>query len=71
MKRSLISLFILGISLTTSGCATNAELRRVRTETQEARRTADQALTIAQEANRRSEHTEEMLDRGFRHGMRK
>jgi hypothetical protein len=37
----------------------------------EARRTADRALTIAEDANRRSERSEEMLNRGFRQSMRK
>ncbi|MFO0416269.1 MAG: alanine-zipper protein [Pseudomonadota bacterium] len=72
MRRSLLLIPLLAIaSMSSSGCATNSELRRVRTEAQEARRTADQALTLAQEANRRSEKTEEMVYRGFRHGMRK
>lgn len=58
-----------GISLT--GCATNSELAKVQTEAREARQTADQALSLAQDANRRSERTEEMVDRSFKRSMRK
>jgi hypothetical protein len=53
------------------GCASNSELAKVRTEAHDAQRTADQALTVAQEANSRSQRTEEMVNRGFRHSMRK
>lgn len=61
----------LGIAAISSGCASNSYVAKVETEAREARRTADHALTVAQEANNRSMRTEEMLDRGFRHGMRK
>lgn len=54
-----------------SGCATHSELAKVQTEAREAKQTADQALSVAQEANRRSEHTEEMASRSFKHSMRK
>jgi hypothetical protein len=54
-----------------TGCASNSELRRVRDEAHSAQRVADQALTVAQEANTRSLRTEEMVDRSFRHTMRK
>jgi len=53
------------------GCASNSELAKVRTEAHDAQRAADQALTVAQEANSRSQRTEEMVNRGFRHSMRK
>jgi hypothetical protein len=61
--------FVFAIFAT--GCASNSELAKVRTEATEARRVADNALTVAQEANRRSEQTEEMVHRSFRHSMRK
>lgn len=54
-----------------SGCATNSELAKVRDEARDAHRVADQALTTSQEANSRSIRTEEMVNRGFRHSMRK
>jgi hypothetical protein len=54
-----------------SGCATNSELAKVQTEARDARSTADQALAMAQEANKRSERTEEMLHRSYKHSMRK
>lgn len=54
-----------------TGCATNSHLAKVESEAREARRTADHALTIAQEANNRSMRTEEMVDRSFRHSLRK
>jgi hypothetical protein len=54
-----------------SGCATNAELRRVRAEVHETRHTAEQALETAKEANRRAERTEEMMHRSFKHSMKK
>jgi len=59
------------LSTVASGCATRSEVATVRTEAMEARRTADRALTIAEDANRRSERSEEMLNRGFRQSMRK
>lgn len=65
-----LSTGILFLTLST-GCATNSKLAEVRSEAREAQRTAEHALTLAQEANNRSMRTEEMLDRGFKHGMRK
>jgi hypothetical protein len=59
------------ITLTSTGCASNSELARVRTEAMEARRVADHALNEAQEANRRSERAEDMVNRSFKHSMRK
>lgn len=54
-----------------TGCATNSELAKVQTEAREARQTADHALSVAQDANRRSERVEEMVDRSFKRSMRK
>lgn len=59
------------VGILASGCATNSELAKVQTEARDARSTADQALAMAQEANRRSERTEEMLHRSYKHSMRK
>ena len=56
---------------TSMGCATNSELAKVQTEARDAHRTADQALSTAQEANARSQRTEEMLNRSYKHSMRK
>ena len=64
-----VAVAISAISVT--GCATHSEVNTVRNEVTETRRVADRALTIAEEANRRSERNEEMLNRGFRHSMRK
>ena len=58
-------------TLTFTGCATRSEVAQVRKEAQEALRNADKALVLAQEANGRSVHTEEMVERSFRHSMRK
>jgi len=71
IKSLFLFLPLVTLSLVASGCATRSEVAIVRTEAMEARRIADRALTIAEEANRRSERTEEMLDRSFRHTMRK
>lgn len=71
IKSLFLSLPFVTLSLVASGCATRSEVATVRTEAMEARRTADRALTIAEEANRRSERAEEMLNRSFRHSMRK
>jgi hypothetical protein len=68
-KSAAISIIVTSIAA--SGCATHSELNTVRNDVIEARRVADRALTIAEEANRRSERHEEMLNRGFRHSMRK
>ena len=82
MRLSLVSrsFFItLTIShLALSGCASSSRVTEVRAEAADAQRTADlalssaqQALNTAREANDRSYRTEEMLDRGFRRSMRK
>ncbi|MFN4894842.1 MAG: hypothetical protein ACK5GN_14650 [Pseudomonadota bacterium] len=73
MKSPSITLtFALALSATIStGCATRSEVAAIRTDVMEARRSADRALTIAEESNRRSERTEEMINRSFRLGMRK
>lgn len=71
-KLRALSYLAGAIMLTAStGCATNSELAKVRTEVHDAQRTADQALSTAQEANARSQRTEEMLNRSYRHSMRK
>ncbi len=62
-----LALLVIG----STGCATHSEVAAVRDNAIEARRTADRALTIAEEANRRSERTEEMVNRSYRHSMRK
>lgn len=63
---------IFAIALATlTGCATHSEVAQVRNEAQEALRNADKAMVLAQEANARSVHTEEMVERSFRHSMRK
>jgi hypothetical protein len=62
---------LLCLVATNTGCATNSELAKVQTEAREARQTADHALSLSQEANRRSERTEEMLSRSYKHSMRK
>jgi hypothetical protein len=72
MKREFSFATILTIAaITFSGCATRSEVAQVRSEAQEALRNADKALVVAQEANARSIHSEEMLERSFRHSMRK
>jgi len=68
-KIAALTVALATISIT--GCATHSEVNTVRNEVTETRRVADRALTIAEEANRRSERNEEMLNRGFRHSMRK
>ncbi len=68
------SLFFSAIALVAisfSGCATNSSVAKVKDEARDAHRIAEQALTTAQEANNRSIRTEEMVNRGFRHSMRK
>ena len=54
-----------------SGCATKSSVHKVHDQAKEAQRIAEQALTTAQEANNRSIRTEEMVNRSFRHSMRK
>lgn len=62
---------IFAAAFSASGCATKSSVHAVKDEAKEAHRVAEQALTTAQEANARSIRTEEMLNRGFRHSMRK
>lgn len=66
----LSSILTIG-ALTFTGCATRTEVAQVRSEAQEALRNADKALILAQEANDRATHSEEMVERSFRHSMRK
>jgi predicted small secreted protein len=54
-----------------SGCATRSSVGKAKDEARDAHRIAEQALTTAQEANNRSIRTEEMVNRSFRHSMRK
>ena len=72
MSRLALFSIMLAISTATlTGCATHSEVAQVRNEAQEALRNADKAMVLAQEANTRSIHTEEMVERSFRHSMRK
>jgi predicted small secreted protein len=66
----LLSAFVLAASAL-SGCATTSSVTKVKDEARDAHRIAEQALTTAQEANNRSIRTEEMVNRSFRHSMRK
>lgn len=71
-SRKCMQLCVVGLlAFVSTGCATNSEVRRVREQAQNAQRIADQALIVAQEANTRSLRTEDMVDRSFRHTMRK
>ena len=54
-----------------SGCATKSSVSKAKDEARDAHRIAEQALTTAQEANNRSIRNEEMVNRSFRHSMRK
>lgn len=68
------SLVLSGIIIATialSGCATKSSVVKAKDEARDAHRIAEQALTTAQEANNRSIRTEEMVNRSFRHSMRK
>lgn len=67
----VLSTLLLFATSTCAGCATRSEVAQVRNEAQEALRNADKATVLAQEANSRSIHTEEMVERSFRHSMRK
>lgn len=71
IKTPLFLLPLALIAASSSGCATRSEVATIRTDVMEARRTADRALNVAEEANRRSERTEEMVNRSYRHSMRK
>lgn len=65
------TLFLVATVMTTAGCATTSALSKVRDEAKDAHRISEQALTTAQEANSRSIRTEEMVNRSFRHSMKK
>ncbi|MEY4668840.1 MAG: hypothetical protein RL518_1539 [Pseudomonadota bacterium] len=68
------SLFLSAVILSAvsiSGCATKSSVAKAKDEARDAHRIAEQALTTAQEANNRSIRTEEMVNRSFRHSMRK
>jgi murein lipoprotein len=62
---------LLLTAVLTSGCATKSSVAKAKDEARDAHRIAEQALTTAQEANNRSIRTEEMVNRSFRHSMRK
>jgi hypothetical protein len=70
-SHSLLLSAIVLVAGSLSGCATNSSVAKVRDEARDAQRVAEQALTTAQEANNRSIRTEEMVNRSFRHSMRK
>ncbi len=70
-SHSLFFSAIVLVAISFSGCATNSSVAKVKDEARDAHRIAEQALTTAQEANNRSIRTEEMVNRGFRHSMRK
>jgi len=57
--------------VSTTGCATRSSVTKAHDEARDAHRIAEQALSTAQEANNRSIRTEEMVNRSFRHSMRK
>lgn len=69
--RIIILATLLVATLPTSGCASRSSVAKAREEARDAHRIAEQALSTAQEANNRSIRTEEMVNRSFRHSMRK
>lgn len=69
--RIIILATLLVAALPASGCASRSSVTKVREEAHDAHRIAEQALSTAQEANNRSIRTEEMVNRSFRHSMRK
>jgi hypothetical protein len=70
-SHSLFIPAVLLIAASVSGCATKSSVTKAKDEARDAHRIAEQALTTAQEANNRSIRTEEMVNRSFRHSMRK
>lgn len=62
---------LISTAIGMTGCATNSSVHKAHDEAREAHRIANQALNTAQEANTRSIRTEEMVNRSFRHSMRK
>jgi hypothetical protein len=70
-SHSMLFSSLLLTAVLTSGCATKSSVAKAKDEARDAHRIAEQALTTAQEANNRSIRTEEMVNRSFRHSMRK
>lgn len=71
LHKTICFSFALLAAASVTGCATKSSVHKVHDEAKEAHRIAEQALTTAQEANNRSIRTEEMVNRSFRHSMRK
>jgi hypothetical protein len=69
--RTIMLSAIVLTTLSTTGCATRSSVTKAQDEARDAHRIAEQALSTAQEANNRSIRTEEMVNRSFRHSMRK
>jgi len=70
-SHSILFSSLLLTAMLVSGCATKSSVAKAKDEARDAHRIAEQALTTAQEANNRSMRTEEMVNRSFRHSMRK
>jgi hypothetical protein len=70
-SHSILFPSLLLTAVLVSGCATKSSVAKAKDEARDAHRIAEQALTTAQEANNRSIRTEEMVNRSFRHSMRK
>ncbi len=70
-SHSILFSSLLLTAVLVSGCATKSSVAKAKDEARDAHRIAEQALTTAQEANNRSMRTEEMVNRSFRHSMRK
>lgn len=70
-SHSILFSSLLLTAVVVSGCATKSSVAKAKDEARDAHRIAEQALTTAQEANNRSMRTEEMVNRSFRHSMRK
>lgn len=70
-SHSILFSSLLLTAVVASGCATKSSVAKAKDEARDAHRIAEQALTTAQEANNRSIRTEEMVNRSFRHSMRK
>lgn len=69
--RTIIFFALIFTAFSVSGCATRSSVTKAQDEARDAHRVAEQALSTAQEANNRSIRTEEMVNRSFRHSMRK
>jgi hypothetical protein len=69
--RTIIFSTLIFTAFSASGCATRSSVTKAHDEARDAHRIAEQALSTAQEANNRSIRTEEMVNRSFRHSMRK